>query len=296
VVRTLREAGLDELNISTDDYHLPFVSLTKVHHAFDAAAAADFMSVCILNTYGPQSWLTPERLAQEFGRGKPLRMRWNADGESTEHEWSQGDTLLLLSNRKVMRLGRGITALAESELEDGPDVSTVADEIGGCPLAVRSPAISPRGHFVSCCSIEAENNEILDYGDLGQAPLAELLERADNDLITNMIATLGPPKIKQILEQIAPGEISFPRKRYQSYCDVCEDLVGIPANRQALYRHQSVFADGVIQARSLIRKLYAGADGRVHAPTGAPFPLRFTVTVPEAEVQAGSERPPDVEV
>lgn len=38
----LKEAGLDEVNISTDDYHLPFIKLTNVRYAYEAALELQF--------------------------------------------------------------------------------------------------------------------------------------------------------------------------------------------------------------------------------------------------------------
>ena len=89
-LRELRAAGLDELNISTDDYHLPYVSLQKVKNAYLAATQVDFQSVVICNAYGPDSWLTPERLNAEFGGGADLKLRFDANGQSVYHERKQG--------------------------------------------------------------------------------------------------------------------------------------------------------------------------------------------------------------
>ena len=278
-VERLREAGLDELNISTDDYHLPFVSLQRVRYAFEAAIAAGFRSVTILNTYGPRSWLTPELLAREFGAGRDLTLRLGEDGLA-DHVGKARETSLMLSNRPLLRLGRGLSGLSEADLDRDAarHLAADAEAIGGCPMAVRSAAISPQGHLVACCGIEAEGNDILDYGDLAEHSLADLLDRADRDVPTNMIAILGPPKIKELLEAIAPDEIDFPRERYHSYCDVCEDLVGIEANRRAVHRHQAKFVDAVLMVRQAYEERFSDENGRVRIPPGANLPLTFTPT------------------
>ncbi len=312
-LKELREAGLNELNISTDDYHLPYISLQKVRYAFDAARKIDFLSVALCNAYGPESWLTPERINQEFGNGEQMKHRYDANGRAMVHERKQGETLVLLSNGLSMKLGRGKEGLEESEVVPTQlsQLYEFADTIGGCPWALRSSAVSSKGHYVSCCGFEVEDNPILDYGDLAKQPLSELLERADNDLISNMISIYGPVTLMKILKDVAPNEVSFPRPTYRGYCEVCEDLVSIKQNRDALYKYQGMFVDSILAVREGFREAYT-KDGRVQIPPGASLRLEIKynkvgeppqaqkpLTVEEvhsasklAPVKARSEEPP----
>ena len=280
-LRELHDAGLDELNISTDDYHLPYISLQKVRNAYEAAITLNFHSVVICNAYGPESWLTPERLNKEFGGGSDLKMRFDAAGQSLCHERREGETLVMLSNGVAMQLGRGAEGLAESEVEqtDWDSLYAMADEIGGCPWALRSAAISPKGNLLACCGTEVDGNPILDYGNIAESSLEELLDLADNDLVTNMIAVFGPIKLKQLLEELAPGEIEFPRASYRGYCEVCEDLVGIAKNREALYKYQPAFVDAVTKVRDAYVERFS-VDGKVRIPPAMNFVLQFNVVKP----------------
>ena len=284
-LRELRAAGLDELNISTDDFHLPYVSLQKVKNAFQAASQIDFQSVVICNAYGPDSWLTPDRLNAEFGAGGDLKMRFDGNGKSIVHEQRAGETMIMLSNGVAMQLGRGVQGIDDSELvKHGPgdgwhELYQLAEQIGGCPWAIRSATISARGNLLACCGTEVDGNPILDYGSLEDHTLDELLDIADNDLITNMISVLGPVKIKQLLERIAPGEIVFRRKSYRGYCEVCEDLIKIEKNRQALYKYQGLFAHAVTQVREAYKARFA-VDGKVRVPPGTNFILDFDFLKP----------------
>jgi hypothetical protein len=291
-LRELREAGLDELNISTDDFHLPYISLQKVRTAFEAARGLDFKSVVICNAYGPESWLTPERLEAEFGGGD-MKRRFDADGRSVIHEHEDGRTLVLLSNALAMQLGRGVSGVADSEVVHhgtgaGWDaLAEIAGTVGGCAWAVRSAAISPKGHLLACCGTEVDGNPILDYGSLEEHTLEELLDFADNDLITNMIAFLGPVRIKLILDQIAPGETEFPRASYRGVCEVCEDLVKIERNRAALERHQGHFVGAVMAMREAYKEQFT-VDGKVRIPPSLNFVLSFD---PKGEGRAPAEAP-----
>ena len=279
----LRDAGLHEVNISTDDYHLPWISLQRVRYAYEAALELDFMSVVLANCHGPESWLTPERINGEFGGGG-MMTRFDDEGHSRKLEFKKGGTLVLLSNSNVQRLGRGLDHIEDTQLPPAGMFDMTVDGVGGCPWAVRSAAISPKGHLLSCCGFELEDNPILDYGDGAEHSMGTLLDRADGDLITNMIAMIGPPRIKEILEAVCPDEVHFPRT-YRSYCEVCTDLVTDERNRQALYKYQSQFVDLVMKVRDSISQEFRLGD-KVRIPPG------FNVKVEDrgaAEVDAGGK-------
>ncbi len=263
VVRWLREAGLDELNISTDDHHLPYISLQRVRWAYRAALDAGFLSVAIAHCGGPKSVLTPALLEEELGgAGARPDRRFAPDGTAIEQAWTPGRTKVVLSNANLQRIGRGVDRISDDELPAGVEHLSAH---GGCPWAVRSAAISPSGNLLSCCGFELENNPVLDYGDLRSQSAKELLDSVDDDLVTNLIAIVGPPKLKDLLVEHWPDEVKFDRA-YRSYCEVCWDLVHIPQNRDALIRHQGAFVDLVVAVREQLRKLWGTADGEVVLP------------------------------
>ena len=262
VVRGLRAAGLDEINISTDDHHLPYISLQRVRWAYEAACEAGFLSVAIAHCSGPQSALTAERLEASFGDGGAMDRRFAPDGFATAQRWTSGRTRLVLSNANLQRIGRGVECIEDDALPEGvPDLA----EHGGCPSALRSPAISPSGHLLACCGFELEGNPVLDHGDLQAHPPGELLDAADSDLVTNLIAILGPPRLKDLLVRRWPEEVRFDRD-YRSYCEVCWDLVHDPQNRAALLRHQGAFVDLAVSVREQLRARWSNADGEVVLP------------------------------
>jgi hypothetical protein len=262
VVRGLRAAGLDEINISTDDHHLPYISLQRVRWAYEAACEAGFLSVAIAHCSGPQSALNTERLEAAFGDGDAMDRRFAPDGFAIAQRRTSGQTRLLLSNANLQRIGRGVECIEDDELPEGvPDLA----KHGGCPSALRSPAISPSGHLLACCGFELEGNPVLDHGDLQAHAPGELLDAADNDLVTNLIAILGPPRLKDLLVQRWPEEVRFGRD-YRSYCEVCWDLVHDPQNRAALLRHQGAFVDLAVSVREQLRARWSNADGEVVLP------------------------------
>jgi hypothetical protein len=262
VVQMLRAAGLHELNVSTDDHHLPFISLQRVRWAYDAACEADFLSVAITHCGGPASILTAEMLQREFGAVRPLEPRYDATGMPHQQRWVPGQTKTVLSNAPLQRIGRGIDRIGDGEL---PVLTGNLATDGGCKWAMRSPSITPSGHLVACCGFELEGNPVLDYGDLRETPARELLDAVDQDLPTNLIAILGPPLIKDLLVRNWPNEVRFERD-YRSVCEVCWDLVYTPENRAAFARHQGELVDTVLAVREQIRALWSNTDGEVVLP------------------------------
>jgi len=255
-LRELQDAGLDELNISTDDYHLPWISVQRVRNAYEVALELGFGTVVIATCFGPDTAINPTSINAELADGK-MELRYDAEQQTRPQLGDQKATKQgIVSNPHVQKIGRGAEQLFDDEVF--VEATDAADIEGGCPWAVQAPAITPKGHLVSCCGFELEDNAILDYGDLNQRPLAELLDHADGDLISNMIALIGPPKIKRVLEEICPDEIEFLQPAYGTYCEVCHDLVKIEKNRQALYRHQGAFVEYVIKAREKAERARAG--------------------------------------
>ena len=274
----LRAAGLDELNLSTDDYHTDFIKIEAVNNAYQLAQQMDFSAVVLANCFGPQSEMNPEHVKKTFGGD--MTMRYDDDGAALELKQKRGKQLVVLSNARLQRLGKGYEGLREDELAPmtAEQLDDLGDSTGGCPWAVRSPAISAKGHFVACCGFEVEDNPILDYGDLAKTPMKDLVNAADNDLLTNMIALLGPIRIMRLLQEVCPDEISFPRS-YRTYCEVCSDLVTIKQNRDALYKHGGKFANLVLEAREYLRDNYR-SKGVVDYP-----PLKVTLEKPPTPVQ-----------
>ncbi|MBX3156914.1 MAG: radical SAM protein [Deltaproteobacteria bacterium] len=273
--KELREAGLDELNISMDDYHEPYVAFANVKRAWQAAKEFDFSAVAIANCYGPQSVLTPDFLEEELGMKEDVKIqrRFDVDGRSTGFEKQIHQTTFVLSNGNVQRLGRGADLIADEEIAR-ESYNTHIATIGGCPHAVRAAALTPRNHLVSCCGFELHGNPILDFGEVTDGNLDRLVENADNDLIVNMIAMIGPPRIMELLKDFCPDEVSFPRSIYQSYCEVCHDLVGIAQNRQAMYKYQGMFASHILAAREGLAEKYQPVLGH-----GLPLEIGVNIKV-----------------
>jgi hypothetical protein len=242
-LRELREAGLREVNISADDYHLPYVPFERVVNAWKASKGMGFGAVIIANSHGPNSKVNPEFVMSQIGEW--LETRYDDDGYEQPYSGPAEDgTLYGLSNSQVQLLGRAHEHLSAD------DVVYPVDQAGldkKCRWAGRSPALSPRNHLVACCGMEAEGNEVLDFGDATTEDHLTLVERADDNLIVNAIAYVGPRTLMRFIQERAPA-ISF-RERYASVCEICEHVVSRPECVDVLRKHAGVLATHVLEAR-----------------------------------------------
>ena len=107
MLHSLREAGLSELNISADDYHLPYVPFENVSRAWHASKRMGFVSVVIANCAGPRSTVTPAFIMKRLDEILPTR--YDEKGHAKQlPPFSDDGTMYMLSNANVQRVGRGL--------------------------------------------------------------------------------------------------------------------------------------------------------------------------------------------
>ncbi len=248
VLKRLKADGLRELNISTDDYHLPFIPFENVVNAWSAAKEMVFDSVVIANSVGPSSQITPECIKKRIGERVPLRF----DEDGIEHVAPAADadgTYYAISNSQLQRLERGAATLSDSDFHLMSDISRLN---APCPYAIRNAALSARGSLLACCGFELDGNEVLDFGDVRTTNAARLIEKANNDVIINAIAYFGPLFLMKIVKKVAP-DVSF-SKKFGSVCEICRSVVKNPDAILALREHVSAFGPVVIRRRMKVAK------------------------------------------
>lgn len=249
ICQKLVDAGLDELNISIDDFHLPYVDPLNVRRAFQAARTMDFQSVVVVHCTGPTTTFNDEQLDALLGEQLPRL--FDGERERTLFDTPGRRPFVCISNTSLQAVGRASQCLSSSDIEMDERWERRSREIGGCPWAVRSPAITPDGHLVSCCGFEVRGNEVLDIGDLAGRSLTELLDQADGDLPLNWIALEGPYAIMDFLKSRDPA-LPF-HQRYGSYCELCQHIVTDPAIRKALFDNMDRRVFHILQRREDIK-------------------------------------------
>ncbi|HLX47091.1 MAG TPA: radical SAM protein [Streptosporangiaceae bacterium] len=248
-VKTLRECGLDEINFSADDFHLPFIPLDNVINAWHACKGAGFESVVIALASGPRSKITPETMMAALG--EEVALTYDEDGNMNPFPPPGPDgTNYLIANNYIYRIGRG-RGLRETyaRFPDDPRKLNQA-----CPWAIRTAALSAKNHLVACCGIEAEGNEVLDFGRRADHDMTSLVAKANDDPLVLAIATLGPSHLMKRAQQFDPS-LEF-RPAYSAICEICEDVTTSPQAVAALRANANVIKGDVAAAK--IVRLFAG--------------------------------------
>jgi hypothetical protein len=242
VVNGLREAGLDEINYSADDFHLPWIPLDNVVNAWRASKGVGFVSVVIALSCGPASKINPSVMMAALREEVPLVYDDNGQMKEFPPPASDG-TCYLISNTHIYRIGRG-RRLRQSYARFSDDDRALDRP---CPWAVDSAALSAQNHLVACCGIEAEGNEVLDFGRRAEAGVTDLVARANDDPLVLAISALGPSYLMKRAQQLDPS-LSF-RPRYSAICEICEDVTSNPQAVAALRANANVIKADLASAR-----------------------------------------------
>lgn len=213
MVLQLRETGLNEINISVDDYHADWVPFENIKRAWLASKHRGFATVLLAIGTGPNSKLTPRSVMNRLGEniGK-INIR------STPQELPDPDsdgTVYAISENRFYRLGRG------RKMKQSECFFPNQEEIYSCTCSRRNlqKVITPRDHVGACCGINPEGSQLLDFGPLESDTQPNELQSTFLDAVT----VLGPGYLEKLVMDRNP-EISLKRDRYASICEMCEDL------------------------------------------------------------------------
>lgn len=235
MVERLKMSGLDEINISADDYHLPYIPFDNVIRAWKVSKCVGFSSVVIANGAAPDSSITPSYIMESLAETLPTRFSDEGLSQIAPVPASDG-TFYGISNSRFQRLERAANRLPRNVFQS---VETLETLEGRCPHAVQSAALSPKGHLLSCCGFELEGNFVLDFGPVQGGGASKRIDEANRDTIVRAIAYLGPVFLKEVIEQVAP-EVAFP-KHFGSVCEICRSIVKNPAAVETLRQNVNLF-------------------------------------------------------
>jgi hypothetical protein len=213
MITTFKECGLNELNISCDDFHAEWIPVENVIRAWRVAEQTGcFTSLVLAICSGPISTITPESMMKAIGENIPLAY----DEQGYEIPLSAvgpGETRKMISNARILRLGRG------RNLDKG--YCEIPNQFGiertPCPLDNRQPVFMPSGHRCVCCGINPEWNKVLDF----DVPIPTDFREVRN-LILQAISRFGPGYLMNIVKEVRP-DVQF-RTEYSSICEICSDI------------------------------------------------------------------------
>ncbi len=192
-LQPLMDAGLGTLEVSTDDYHVPYVPFDRAAHALEAAHALG-LETHVIVVYD-------------------------------SHTRRLGDVLRELKLTFDPDVAREFAALPVGFAKDRiPPERLVADNtprLRPCADIGRRPSITPRGEVYSCCSV-AGCTPPLRLGAVGEDSLADLFEHSNFDALSTVLSLDGPAA----LAKIAAAEIGFDADRpFVDECHLCHALL-----------------------------------------------------------------------
>lgn len=204
-VRTVAAMGLDELNVSTGDFHQRWVDVERVGYAAEAAVSEGLRAVVMVEV----------------------------------REGSRFTAAALIDTPPIKRIYADAELKARFQIVESPWMSNKADRSvaqprdrlisranvtssGGCTSVLSSIVISPAEYLIACCGLAHEQIPAMRLGSLRSRSFEELIEHARTDFLKQWIMIEGPHKILRWASQKDPS-IEW-EGQYAHICDACRRL------------------------------------------------------------------------
>lgn len=214
MISDLRAVGLNEINISYDDFHSAWIPIDNVIRVWTHCKNKGFSSVVLAVGSGPRSRITPSYMVDALQEDIPLL--YDDSGNSLDFpEPSEDGTSYMISNSDILKIGRG-RKLRDQYCRFGNQAALFARRCGKQNL---QPVITPDYHVGACCGINPDNNILLDMGPVETYSQPDGLRK----LFLNAVEVLGPGYLLRLIRRKQPG-LRFGRKQYSSICEMCEDI------------------------------------------------------------------------
>ncbi|UEP27018.1 radical SAM protein [Burkholderia sp. B21-007] len=195
----LREAGLDELSISWDEFHEEFVSFDNVRRA---TAIGVQLGICVAisaTEHESSSW-NSERIRRELG--------------------SIGDADVSVCDSPLNKTGR-----AEVELKNKERLAS--SRLGPCPYVLTGPTLSAKGKLLACCGVVPETSSLVIDDFYSPAHLESAIGKAQKSVLLNWLYVLGPFHLMQKIAQ--ENGMSVPEKgEVAGNCEACRKVLTDP--------------------------------------------------------------------
>jgi organic radical activating enzyme len=195
----LRDAGLEVINISSDDFHQRYIPFSRVENCYYAARDLDLRTV-LMSSARKNGELRITEIVDRLG---PDEIKILGGGERPP-------------KGRVLAVETGF--IPASRGADLPVEEMVIGESpveGPCRLVLRDVGVDPRGGLLACCSASGIL-EPFNLGSLQKSGLGALIDEAGRDPLFRQLSDKGPLHLA--------GEMGLSGD-YVSRCHVCHDAV-----------------------------------------------------------------------
>lgn len=197
----LAEAGLDVINISSDDFHQRHIPFERVRNAYEAAKKLG-LKIVIMTASAASSELRIREIARRLG-------------EEDVHIVGDGEPGTRVSALAVetgfIPVGRGGQLPEEEWLVDHGPVK------GPCRDVLCDVGIAPTGRVLPCCSATGQLQQA-SLGNAKEERLSVLIERAEENPVYRILSTDGPFELAE--------RMGFQmREGYVNRCHLCYEIL-----------------------------------------------------------------------
>ena len=234
-MRTYKDAGLTEINLSCDDYHQEFIPLDNIKNANEACIGVGLP--CLI--------------------GHKMMKNYSLTLDSIENflgcKLTYFDPKKKNPDNNVISTGYTVPIAEDMHLIPDEEILYPNDDHcwkGPCTSLLQRIIITPRKELSVCCGMVPRKVEEITFGTLDEYSLEELIVMAHKDLIVNWLALEGPYGIMKYIQEKNP-HISF-RQRYVNICHLCSEVFTRVECREVLLEH----AQEKVMEISLERTLY----------------------------------------
>ena len=216
VLQGLKDAGLEVINLSTDDFHQAQLPFSAIRNCYRAARKLDLKPV-IMSTVSRSSKLTLPQVVRLLGDPGIHILK-------TGNPPLRPVTALGIQNG-FLPVGRG-GSIPEAELMVGESPLT-----GPCRTVFRDISISPSGTIRPCCSAGGLVPG-MELGNADSGNLARLVSEAGQRDIFRILAEKGPEGLKRLFPPPDMG------KEYVNKCHLCYEMLRLIMGRSDSRQHQ----------------------------------------------------------
>lgn len=245
-LQQLREAGLEELNISTGDFHQEWVAQETVVNAACLSVELGMKATVVMCEVREGRRVTGDRLLAD----ERLR-RLGADPESNfklvESPWMPMEPDETIAQSPDLLLSRRTLHLRK-----------------GCDSVLRTAVLTPDREYGFCCGLSRERIPELNT-PWEPGAIDDLVDEAGRDFLKIWLFVDGPERILAWAASKNP-EIEW-ENRYAHHCHACLAMFSDPRVRGAIRDHYRERVDDVL-SRYVVRLRTAEAAGHDFAAIG----------------------------
>lgn len=207
-LKVLVDAGLEVINISTDDFHQRYIPFINVYNCYSVAKKLG-LKIVILCTIFKNCTLNIKEISK----------RLNDDDIhiiGRKKEKSQISALAL--ENEFLPIGRGI---------DLPKTEWVFNKgriEGPCKIVLRDIGIDPSGNVLPCCSAAGLIRKFI-LGNVKEKSLIKIMEEARETPLFRILSKLGPIGVYNLM-------MHNRKKDFINRCHVCYEVLNDPKINQ----------------------------------------------------------------